>query len=271
MKQKIGLITGVSEKIRENFERVTKLGFNICQVSSTAEFMIDKLKPKEVIGTAKELGVEIDSFFLLFEGQVWDRFKGPPTMGFVPESTRVKRLDLAKKFSDMVCEMKVKNILSHVGFIPNDPKDSQYAGFINTVRIFAEHCKKNNQTFCFETGQELPSTLKRTILDIGLDNIGINLDPANIILYGMAYPLDAIEILGKYIKGLHAKDGLWPNREDGLGIETPIGEGSVNFPLMISKLKENGFNGPVFIEREISGEQQKIDILKAKTFLEKYL
>ncbi|MBU1291864.1 sugar phosphate isomerase/epimerase, partial [bacterium] len=132
------------------------------------------------------------------------------------------------------------------------------------------HCKRNGQIFCFETGQELPSTLKRLIINIG-DNAYVNLDPANLILYGMAHPLDAVEILGEYVRGMHAKDALWPNRNEGLGIEVPVGKGEVDFPLLLSKLKEKGFKGPVTIEREISGEEQKKDILEAKKFLEPYL
>jgi len=125
--------------------------------------------------------------------------------------------------------------------------------------------------FCFETGQELPSTLKRTILDLKMDNLGINLDPANLVLYGMANPLDAAEIFGEYVKGLHAKDGLWPNRDEYLGKETALGEGRVRFELLIPRLKKKGFRGPVTIEREISGDRQIEDIKKAMCLLEPYL
>jgi sugar phosphate isomerase/epimerase len=117
----------------------------------------------------------------------------------------------------------------------------------------------------------LPSTLKRTIIDIGLDNVGINLDPANLILYGKANPLDAVEIFGEYVKSMHGKDGLWPNRDEYLGREVPIGEGMVNFPVLLRRLKNKGFNGPIIIEREISGERQIEDIKKAINYLTPYL
>ena len=170
----------------------------------------------------------------------------------------------------MICEIGVKSITSHVGAIPNDPKSPLYLEFVPSMKKFVEYCQKNGQIFCFETGQELPSTLKRTIIDIG-DEAYVNLDPANLILYGMAHPLDAVEILGEYVRGVHAKDALWPNRDEGLGIEVPVGKGEVDFPLLISRLKEKGFKGPITIEREISGEQQKKDILEAKKFLQPYL
>ena len=88
---------------------------------------------------------------------------------------------------------------------------------------------------------------------------------------GMAHPLDAVEILGEYVRSMHAKDALWPNRDEGLGIEVSVGKGEVEFPLLISRLKEKGFKGPITIEREISVEQQKKDILEAKKFLQPYL
>ena len=271
MKLEFGLIVNISEDIAESFRKIKELNINTCQVSCTAEFMIDSLKPKEIKKAAKDFGIEMSAFFLLFENQIFNRNDGPSTMGFIPEEYRKKRLDLANKFSDMVYDMGVRSIISHVGFIPNDPKNRLYADFLPVMKKFIEHCKKNGQTFCFETGQELPSTLKRTIKDIGLKNVGINLDPANLILYGMAHPLDAVEIFGEYVIGFHAKDGLWPNRDEGLGLEVPVGEGMVNFPILIPKLKQKGFKGPITIEREITGEQQKIDILKAKEFLEPFL
>lgn len=270
MKMKLGTMVLVTENIRESFKEIAELGLQTCQVSCTAEFMIDKLKPKEIRKASKEFGIEISSFFLVFEGQIYNRVEGISTVGFIPEKFRTKRFELAKRFSDMVCEIGVKSITSHVGYIPNDPKSPLYLGFVPVIKKFVEYCKKNGQIFCFETGQELPSTLKRTIIDIG-GNAYVNLDPANLILYGMAHPLDAVEIFGEYVKGLHAKDALWPNRDEGLGIEVPIGKGEVNFPLLLSRLKEEGFKGPVTIEREISGEEQKKDILEAKKFLEPYL
>ena len=135
----------------------------------------------------------------------------------------------------------------------------------------AAHCANNDQIFCFETGQELPSTLKRTIQDVGTGNLFVNLDPANLILYGKANPLDAAEIFGEYVRGLHAKDGVWPNRDEALGLETALGEGAVRFDLLIRRLKEKGFTGPLTIEREISGPQQKEDIRKAIAILEPML
>jgi len=270
-KIEIGLVVSISDRVEESFEKVVSLGIPTCQLVCTAEHMVQKLKPGIVRQAAEKAKIRISSFFLLFEGQIFNRTEGPVTMGFIPEKYRHHRLNLAKKFSDMVQEMGVKSIISHVGFIPNDPDNPLYTGFIPVMREFVVHCKNNGQIFCFETGQELPSTLKRTIEDIGTSNLRINLDPANLILYGMAHPLDAVDIFGEYVRGMHAKDGLWPNRNDPLGKEVPLGEGEVYFDLLIPKLKEKGFQGPITIEREIQGEEQINDILKAKEKLERLI
>ncbi len=271
-KMALGLIVGASGgDDRKSFDRVASLGIPTCQVACTAEDMVEKLRPADVRRAADGAGVEISSFFLLFRGQVFDLKDGPASMGFVAERYRTERLRLASVYSDMVREMGVDSITSHVGFIPDDEKDPLYTGFIPVMKAFVEHCAGNGQVFCFETGQELPSTLRRTVCDLGMDNVGINLDPANLILYGMANPVDAVEIFGEYVKGFHAKDGVWPDRDEYLGQETPLGEGRVRFELILPRLKSKGFRGPVTIEREISGEEQIRDIRKAIKLLQPFL
>jgi len=106
---------------------------------------------------------------------------------------------------------------------------------------------------------------------VGLDNVGVNFDLANLILYGKGNPVDAIELFGPYVQGIHAKDGLFPSDPKELGKEVPIGQGKVDFPRIIQRLKELNYQGGVTIEREISGPQQVEDVKAAKTFLEKLI
>ena len=131
--------------------------------------------------------------------------------------------------------------------------------------------RSNGQYFLFETGQETPVTLRRIIEDIGTGNLGINLDPANLILYGKANPVDALDVFGEYVRGVHGKDGLYPTNGKDLGAETKVGEGKVNYPVFIKRLKEVGYNGAITIEREISGEQQDKDIMETKAYLEQLI
>ena len=127
--------------------------------------------------------------------------------------------------------------------------------------------KARGQYFLFETGQETPVTVLRAIQDIGTGNLGINLDTANLILYGMANTLDALDVFGPYVMNTHIKDGFYPTDGHKLGCQCPVGDGKANLPAVVRKLTELGYTGPLVIEREITGEQQIRDILYAKAYL----
>src|SRR4030095_16559148 len=142
-----------------------------------------------------------------------------------------------------------------------------YKETIAALREVAEYCGRYRQHFRYETGQETPIALVRAIKDVGLDNQGVNFDLANLILYGKANPVDAIEILAPYIQGIHAKDGLWPTNPKDLGTEVPIGKGKVDFPRIVQRLKEIHYQGAITIEREISGAQQLEDVRAAADYL----
>lgn len=268
---KLGLIVGVHDNLRESFVKVAEVGVPTCQVSCVAETLIAHKDPAAIRRAADDVGIEISAVFMVFAHQFYNLKDGPATMGLVPPALRPTRLPQAKQFSDCIKAMGVRDFVSHIGFIPDDQNDPVYKGFIETMKELVDHCAKNGQRFLFETGQELPSTLKHTIDDIGRDNVGVNLDPANLILYGMSHPLDAVEILGDKVWGFHAKDGVWPNRDESLGHEMPLGDGKINLPLLIPALLRKGFKGPFTIEREIQGPEQTRDILKAKALLEPWL
>ena len=111
----------------------------------------------------------------------------------------------------------------------------------------------------------------RAIRDIDSPCIGVNFDPANLLMYGKANPVDALDILGPYVRGFHAKDGEYPVDPGRLGPEKPLGAGRVDFPALIKKLLAAGYDGPLTIEREIEGEEQRSDILKAKRILDRII
>jgi len=111
--------------------------------------------------------------------------------------------------------------------------------------------------------------LRRAIDDIGADNVRVNLDSANLLMYGMGKPLEAVKLLGEFVVNTHCKDGRMPKPGGKLGPEMPLGEGDVHYEEVLPALYEKGFRGPLTIEREISGAQQIADIKKAIELLEK--
>src|SRR5260370_38474799 len=203
--------------------------------------------------------------------EAWDFYDGPLTIGLVPRETREARIAHIKKASDFAKQCAIAAVQTHCGFIPENPNDPVYKETVAALREVAGYCKRNGQNFRYETGQETPITLVRAIQDVGLDNQGVNFDLANLILYGRANLDDAIELLGPYVQGIHAKDGLLPTNPRKLGEEVPIGKGKVDFPRIITRLKELNYRGAVTIEREISGPQQVEDVRAAKAYLEKLI
>ncbi|MEO6982820.1 MAG: TIM barrel protein, partial [Edaphobacter sp.] len=152
-----------------------------------------------------------------------------------------------------------------------DPADPLYAEAVIAVRDVAKHCAGNGQDFLMETGQETPTTMSRMLRDVGQPNLGVGLDTANLILYGKANPVDAVDILGPHVKSIHAKDGRWPTDPSKLGEEVLIGKGLVDFRRVFTKLHALGYTGAVTIERETSGPQQIADVREEKLYLERIL
>jgi L-ribulose-5-phosphate 3-epimerase len=111
----------------------------------------------------------------------------------------------------------------------------------------------------------------RAIKDVDRPNLGVGLDTANLILYGKANPVDAVDIIGSHVKSVHAKDGRWPTNPDKLGEEVLIGKGLVDFKQVFTKLHKLGYTGAVTIERETSGPQQIEDVRQEKIYLERIL
>ena len=202
---------------------------------------------------------------------VWDFAKGPATIGLVPREYRQKRIDALREASDFAHALGITQVQTHCGFMPEDPGDPLWPETVDAIRTVCEHCKQNGQYFLMETGQETPTTMSRVIYEAKMPNLGVGLDTANLILYGKANPVDAVDILGPHIRAIHAKDGKWPTNPMELGEEVVIGKGLVNFHEVFRKLHAIGYTGAVTIERETSGQQQIEDVRQEKIYLQKVL
>ena len=266
---RLGLIISIGKDPDGAMAKVRDLGLPTCQV------FVDDFEPEQVPRlrlALEKYGIEATSVVVGGPGkEVWDFYQGPLTIGLVPPETRAARLMHIKKASDFAKQCGIPAVQTHCGFIPENPNDQLYKETVTAIREVAAYCKRNGQNLRYETGQETPITLVRAIQDVGTDNQGVNFDVANLILYGKANPVDALELLGPYVQGIHAKDGLWPTNPRDLGEEVPIGKGKVDFPRIIARLKELDYRGAVTIEREISGPQQMADVRAAKVYLERLI
>ena len=270
---KLGVFIMLKQEIEEEFSKLQKLGFSTCQLSCwNLPLMESEGFAERVKNAAEKYGITITACWCGWSGLAcWNFFEGPHTLGLVPMQYREMRVNELKREFDFAKKLGVTDVITHVGYLPEVAASTEYHQMVTTLKDVAGYAKNNGQYFLFETGQETPITLKRTIQDIGLDNLGINLDPANLILYGKANPVDALDVFGEYVRGIHGKDGLYPTDGYELGKEVRIGDGKVNYPAFIKRLKEVGYDGAITIEREISGEEQIKDIIHAKQYFERIL
>lgn len=261
----LGIVTGIGADPAAAIARVRDLNMPTCQIElgdldpARIEQLGAALRQNQIVCTA--LGTSGPG------PDIYDFYDGPLTLGLVPRTYRAQRIEKILQLSDFAKQLGVTAIRIHVGFIPEDPNLLLYREVVEALRQVVGYCRRNGQDFLYETGTETPVTLRRAIEDVGYENQGVNLDTGNFILYGTANPLDALDVIGKYVKNTHAKDGLYPTGTRQLGQEVAIPHGKVDFPRIIARLKELQYQGPITIEREISGPQQLADVKAERDYL----
>ena len=259
----------LSNNIEKNIRQVREFGFDNCQLKCWDEAYLTDEYVERTKKALEEYGVTVTGFWIGWQKPaVWDFYDGQLTLGLVPREYRFARMQMILKGAEFAYKLGVQDVITHVGYMPENPCSVEYNEIIACLRHICRILKARDQYFLFETGQETPITLLRAFEDIGTGNLGVNLDPANLLMYGKANPVDSLLILGPYVRGVHGKDGMYPTNGKRLGKETPMGEGLVNYPLFIRRLHEYGYEGAITIEREIRGDKQIEDILSAKTLLE---
>jgi L-ribulose-5-phosphate 3-epimerase len=265
----LGKVTWVGENdaIDAVIQSVADLGLYVCQIGFEHS-SLDVVKPLQQACT--KYGVNVTSISEHNPGKrIFNFYEGPLTIGIIPAATREVRMRALKMSADIAVAVGVPAIHTHCGFIPEDPNDPIYPQAVAAVKELAGYCKERGISLLCETGQETPITLLRLIDDVGTGNVFVNLDVANLILYGKGNPVDAMEVIGPLVRGIHAKDGRFPTNPRELGLETAIGEGKVDFPKFFEQLRRVNYRGSMMIEREVGQEEErKRDVLKSKIFLE---
>ncbi|MBA2481003.1 MAG: TIM barrel protein [Planctomycetes bacterium] len=264
---RIGAIVELHDPL-PNFQGLLDLGLRVCQLQSWRPDIWSDALAERTRADARARGVIMTSFWAGYAGPCrWNFTQGPTTIGIVPPEHRAMRVASLKRAGEFARALGVPAVITHLGFIPENAGDPEFTAVVDAVRDIASHYQQLGVAFWFETGQETPTTLLRLITQVGLPNLGVNLDPANLIMYGRGNPIDALELLGPWIRNVHAKDGRYPSDPLFLGPEVKVGEGLVRFPEFIARLEKSGFTGEYVIEREISGEQQRADIIETAAYL----
>lgn len=271
MNNKIGVIASLHAD-RSCFAQMKQHSLNVCQLCSWDPALWTDMLAEKVRREAEVGGIHMTSLWAGYSGpSAWNFTEGPATLGLVPPAYRYQRVQELMQAGQFAKILGVQAVITHLGFIPENANDPVFHDVVVAVRYIATHLKNLGLEFWFETGQETPVTLLRLIQAVGLPNLGINLDPANLILYGKGNPIDALDVFGPFVRNIHAKDGLYPTDPMKLGQEVKVGEGRVRFPEFVRRLGEIGFTGEFIIEREISGDQQNRDIAATVAYLKKLI
>lgn len=267
----IGVFASIDAGLGVKLEVARELGVPTIQLHAPAPATRTPEHARAFLARLKDAGITLTAVFGGFEGESYaDIPTVERTVGLVPLATRAARTKEMKEIADFAKLLGCQVVALHLGFVPHDSTHPLYPEVIAVARDLCDHCAKNGQALHLETGQEPADALLRFIHDVERDNLFINFDPANMILYGSGEPIAALKQVGKYVRSVHCKDGTWakhPGQE--WGAEVPLGEGDVGIENYLRTLKEIGYTGPLTIEREIpqEPERQKAEIGRAVRLL----
>jgi L-ribulose-5-phosphate 3-epimerase len=269
----IGVMFWAGRDPVETLREVKGLGVRCGQLGVPGDLNLDAASIASWKRALADEEFRLGTVFAAYTGESYaDIAAVQSTVGFIPKATRAQREQRTYEVSAFAAALGVPSIATHIGFVPEDKSDPDYAGVRDLVRRVATDAAEKNQTFALETGQEPAPVLLRFIQDVDRPNVRINFDPANMILYGTGDPIEALDVLGPLVISVHAKDGDWPPKEKpgALGTEQALGRGSVGIERFIAKLKQIGYKGTLNIEREVEDQRQRLeDIRGAVALLER--
>lgn len=262
----IGLMFWAGSNARQTLQHVKQFGLHTGQLGFPGEMPLDRAAEQWDEALIAEQFVPVTAVCSYRGEDYADIPTVQQTVGLVPIATRAERIARTKAVSDVARKLAIDSVACHIGFVSHDFGSLAYREIRDVAREICDHCGTNGQTFTLETGQEPAKVLLQFIQDVKRPNLKINFDPANMILYGTGDPIEALDVLTPDVVSVHCKDGDWPpvDQPAALGKERPLGDGSVDVPKFISKLKEVGYRGVLSIEREESDSAARdADIRKA--------
>ena len=264
----VGVFVSIDAGLGVKLDVAHDLGIKSVQVHTPHRDSRTEANAKQFLAKLNEYGITVSCVFLGFEGESYASIAiAADTVGFVPAATRQARLAESREISDFTKLLGVEAIGAHVGFVPHDTTSPAYAEMVVAIQELCDYLKGNGQRLHLETGQEKAESLLAFIKEVGRDNLFINFDPANLILYGMGNPLESLRKVGHLVRSVHCKDALKTTGTPGTdwGSEVPFGQGQVDAEAFLKTLKEIGYDGPLTIEREIPQEpdRQRAEISQA--------
>lgn len=189
------------------------------------------------------------------------------TGGLVPDHTWDENWRNIQLIVKLAKQLGLRLVTFHAGFLPHEETDPAFDKLLGRIRAVADLFAAEGIDLGLETGQETAETLRLFLEKLDRRNVGVNFDPANMILYDKGDPIEALRLLSPWLKQCHIKDANRTRVPGTWGEEVVVGTGQVNWPAFFGVLRDRGFNGYLAIERE-AGNQRLQDIATAKGFVE---
>lgn len=276
---KIGIMADcLNLPFRESIEKCAELGADGVQLYAVKGEMSPDNMTAESLDEKKKIilgnGLVISALCADFGGH-----------GFARAEDNAWRIEASKRILDLALEFDCRVVTTHIGVVPEDKDSETYHVLQEACGELAEYAQKAGGYFAIETGPEPAVRLKAFLDSIGSKGIAVNFDPANLVMVTGDDPVKAAEILADYIVHTHAKDGIMRKQTDpkiiydyfaegGIGdlrlddyfVETPLGQGNVDFDAYLNVLCKKEIYGFLTIERETGAEPER-DIAMAVSFL----
>ncbi len=249
-------------------EKVRALELSHVQLALRGLLQLDDAARQEAQSRLRESLLTFTAAMVSFAGEDYSSIQSIKlTGGYVPDDRWDERRELTLRAAKLASEMGIKLLSTHVGFIPRG-NDSHYASIVDRIRWLSANLAPLGVDLIMETGQESSNELLQFLNNLSCKNVGINFDPANMLLYGSGDPIDAVRTLGRHIRHVHIKDAV-ASKKPGLewGTEVAFGDGQVPHAQFIEALHTVGYTGPLVIERE-AGDDRMGDVAFAIETLE---
>lgn len=218
-----------------------------------------------------DLGISVVSGMFAAVGEDYSTLDSiRQTGGIVPDETWPQTFDNFRRMAPMVSKAGLDHITFHAGFLPHETTDPSYLKLANRLERIADLFSDHGLTCCLETGQEDAESLRSFLDTLNRPNVGVNFDPANLILYDKGDPIAGLNTLLPHVASCHIKDAIRTRTPGTWGDEVVVGTGEVDWPSFFATLSRGGFKGTLAIERE-AGPSRVSDIQAAHRFVQQVL
>ena len=227
-------------------------------------------KAEHAIDELHDAGIEVRSGMMSMHGEDYSTLESIARTGGVrPDATWKDNLAAAKGNAELARKLRITLVTFHAGFLPHE-RGAERTKLVARLRELADVFGAAGVRVGFETGQETAETLLEVLAELDRPNVGVNFDPANLILYGMGDPIAALRALGARVFQAHVKDARPTTKKGAWGTEVPVGTGAVDWKGFFAALKAAHVDCDLMIERE-AGNERVHDVRTARALLEREL